>query len=134
MCHLVPVTKFYNLYHSKHSLDRIQNTVVSDVGVNTHTVGVIHKLYDLMTVQLRYDYGIYKNKKIADIILPAYIDEEMYNKIMSDVEKYVNSRPLNIVEVSNDFVYLYDKNECINLFINNLILYNQINHKIELHK
>jgi hypothetical protein len=71
-------------------------------------------------------------KKIADIILPAYINEEMYNKIMSDVEKYVNSRALTIVEVSNDFVYVYDKNECINLFINNLLLYNQINHENEL--
>jgi len=71
-------------------------------------------------------------KKIADIILPAYINEEMYNKIMSDVEKYVNSSVLTIVEVSNDFVYVYDKNECINLFINNLLLYNQINHENEL--
>jgi hypothetical protein len=71
-------------------------------------------------------------KKIADIILPAYINEEMYNKIMSDVEKYVNSSVLTIVEVSNDFVYVYDKNECINLFINNLLLYNQMNHENEL--
>lgn len=128
MC-FTSMNKLHNLYYFHHTLDRVQNTVVENRNIPNHVLmhGTIHTVYDLMTVKIRYDYGIYKKQTLADIVIPSYINERIYCKIIDDISNYMNNKRFTIMESSENVVHLYYENESVNVLINNMILYHQMN-------
>lgn len=123
MCH-PPKNEFHTLYYAHHSLDRIEEDIRRH-HLDGYKKGTVFSLYDLRTVRIRYDYGNYQKQRLADIIIPAYIHESKYHKIIQDLTRYFDNKEFSILQEDDDYVYLYHDGECVNTLINNLIVYYQ---------
>lgn len=124
----------HNLYCAQHSCYKFESETqerqrkfdIHELHLNVQKVHTarICTIYDIRTIKIKYNRAIScKTCKLADIILPPYVDEITYLYMIHYLEEYFHDKEFKIVELRDQHVYVYHDNECINTMINNMITY-----------
>jgi hypothetical protein len=91
--------------------------------VSNPTYGIVKVIYDIRTLLIDYNTFNCKKYKMADICLPPYISDDIYLMLIKYLNEYFDKKGCKIVQLYDDYVYLYYEDECVNTMINNMIVY-----------
>lgn len=91
--------------------------------------GRVVEMYDIMNIKLRLSSYCYIQCKLANIIIPPFMDIISYKKAFQKVKRYIAKKCFDVRFSKENLVNLYYEDTYVNNVINNILIHHLLAEK-----